>query len=67
MDSHCSSADVPSTAGACLQGLGTCFYCLVPPRWGVRRLAGIAPAMINAERLLLGIDLLFYAAFAFLF
>lgn len=38
-----------------------------PPRWGVGGLAGIAPAMIKAERLLFGIDLLFCAAFAFSF
>lgn len=38
-----------------------------PPRRGAGGLAGIAPAMINAERFLFGIDLLFCAAFAFSF
>lgn len=38
-----------------------------PPGWGAGGLTGIAPVMINAERLLFGIDLLFCAAFAFLF
>lgn len=54
MDSGCSFPDVPSLTG----GLGTCFYCLVPPRWGVGGLAGIAPVRTNAEMLLFG--LIFY-------